>query len=66
MTKEELIVKQQLKLEDFRAELKDLKKRINKANSIMTCISGPLNGNRLGYTKEQRADFFSIQRELGL
>lgn len=66
MTKDELIVKQQLELEELRAELAELKSSIQRANLIMICIGGPLNDNSLKYTKEQMADFFRIQRELGL
>jgi hypothetical protein len=65
MTEAELIVRQARKLEELRDEVADLKERLRRARSHIYCIGGPLNDNKLGYTKPQMVTFARIADELG-
>lgn len=53
-----------LKAQQDRDEAAELRKRIDRAISIMVCIGGPLNDNVLQFNKEQRAVFHRIQSVL--
>lgn len=61
----ELIGKQAARIEALTLEVEDLRNRIHRASSHIYCIGGPLNDNKLGYSKEQLATFFRISQELG-
>jgi hypothetical protein len=65
MTEAELIVRQARQLEELRDEVADLKERLRRARSHIYCIGGPLNDNKLGYTKPQMVTFARIADELG-
>lgn len=65
MTEEQLIARQAKQLEELRDEVADLKDRVSKARLHIYCIGGPLNDNRLGYTKPQMVTFSRIADELG-
>ena len=65
MTQDELITRQALQLEELRDEVAGLKERARKARSHIYCIGGPLNDNRLGYSKAQMVTFARIADELG-
>lgn len=65
MTEEELIARQAKQLEELRDEVADLKERSRRARLHIYCIGGPLNDNKLGYTKPQMATFAYIADELG-
>ena len=65
MTQDQLIARQAQQIEELRDEVSDLKARISKARSHIYCIGGPLNDNKLGYTKAQMVTFFRISEELG-
>jgi hypothetical protein len=60
-----LISKQQLQIEDLLNEVSDFKDSISKVRLLLVCIGGPLNDNKLGYSKEQRAVFSKILDILG-
>lgn len=60
MTGTELIAVQAMRLEEMREELAELKEKIQKARSHIYCIGGPLNDNRLGYSREQMVTFQNI------
>lgn len=60
MTQDELIARQSLQLEELRDEVADLKERARKALSHIYCIGGPLNDNKLGYSKPQMVTFLKI------
>ena len=64
MTNEELIARQAKQLEELRDELADLKERVGKALLHIYCVGGPLNDNRLGYTKQQMVTFAQIADDL--
>lgn len=65
MTQDQLIARQAQQIEELRDEVSALKARISKARSHIYCIGGPLNDNKLGYTRAQMATFFRIAEELG-
>jgi predicted aminopeptidase len=65
MTQDQLIARQAQQIEELRDEVSALKARISKARGYIYCIGGPLNDNKLGYTKAQMWTFFRIAEELG-
>lgn len=66
MTKDQLIAKQQLEIEMLTEESKQHTDACDEVRGILFCIGGPLNDNKLGYTKEQMQDFWRIKEALGL
>ena len=64
MTEAELIARQAKQIEELRDEVADLKRRADRARSHIYCIGGPLNDNKLGYTKTQMVTFSRIADEL--
>lgn len=60
MTKDELIVKQQLELEELRDERIVLYHRLTEIQQMLICIGGPLNDNKHKFTKEQMDIFHEI------
>lgn len=65
MTDAELIARQARKIEELKDELADLKERARRARLHIYCIGGPLNDNKLGYTREQMVTFALIADDLG-
>lgn len=65
MTEAELIARQAKQLEELRDEVADLKERSRRARMHIYCIGGPLNDNKLGYSKPQMVTFARIADELG-
>lgn len=65
MTEAELIARQAKQLEELRDEVADLKERARRARMHIYCIGGPLNDNKLGYTRAQMVTFARIVDELG-
>jgi len=65
MTKDELITKQQLEIEGLNEEVRNHSLACDEVFNIIYCIGGPLNDNKLGYTKVQMLDFFKIKNALG-
>ena len=63
MTKVELIAIQAKKIEEQKLIIKDYKTRMRNIYNIIYCIGGPLNDNKLHYTKEQMIDFQKIAAE---
>ena len=59
----ELIGKQQLVIETLTKENNDLRNRLLRIHKMLICIGGPLNDNKLKYSKEQMAIFFEIEKE---
>lgn len=53
VTKDELIVKQQLQIEKQLKILSANKKAVDKVCSLLVCIGGPLNDNRMEFTEKQ-------------
>lgn len=64
MSKDELITKQQLQIEEMKQKIKDMEGAKRIALSHIYCIGGPLNDNRLGYSKPQMVTFARIAEEL--
>lgn len=60
VSKDQVIVLQARRLLAAEREVKALRKAARQARAVMTCIGGPLNDNRLRYTKEQLQDFHRI------
>jgi hypothetical protein len=65
MTDSELIARQAKQLEELRDEVADLRERAQRARLHIYCIGGPLNDNKLGYTRPQMKTFYEIANELG-
>lgn len=64
MNEQEVIARQAVKLERLEAENAQLKDSIARARLHIICIGGPLNDNKLGYSKEQLYTFHRIKEEL--
>jgi hypothetical protein len=65
MTEAELIARRAKQLEELRDEVAGLKERARRARLHIYCVGGPLNDNKLGYTREQMVTFARIADELG-
>ena len=65
MKESELIARQAKQLEELRDEVADLKERARRARLHIYCIGGPLNDNKLRYSKQQMVTFWQIADELG-
>ena len=65
MKEAELIARQAKQLEELRDEVADLKERVRRARLHIYCIGGPLNDNKLEYSKAQMVTFARIADELG-
>lgn len=64
MNDDELIARQARQIAELEEENEDLTSRIEKAMLHIYCVSGPLNDNKLGYSKEQLVTFQNIADEL--
>lgn len=60
MNDEEIIARQARKIEHLERRVTELEEAKNEARRHLYCIGGPLNDNKLGYSKEQLATFFRI------
>ena len=65
MTKDELIAKQQLEIEELKEENAGLRADHEKIYYRLYNIGGPLNDNVLNYSKKQLKTFFDISNILG-
>lgn len=66
MNDEEIIARQARKIEKLERRIADLEKAKNDARSHIYCIGGPLNDNKLGYSRAQMVTFFLISECLDL
>ncbi len=64
MTKDELITKQQLEIEELKIRVEDYQDMSNSIHNLIYCIGGPLNDNKLQYSKKQLSTFLAIAREI--
>jgi len=62
--KDELIVKQALKIEDLESILEEYRKADKAIHNIIYCIGGPLNDNILQYSHKQLGTFAEIVSHL--
>lgn len=53
MTKNKIIVKQLRKIAKLKKARKAYEKRVSNFDNSLHCIGGPLNDNKLEFTKEQ-------------
>lgn len=60
MTKNDLIVKQQLEIEELKVVNSERKEALENIVLQCVCIGGPLNDNCGGYTHKQMYDFQRI------
>ncbi len=66
MTNDELIARQAKKIEELQDTIEDYEETIRNVMNAMVCIGGPLNDNKLGYTKEQLRIFHGMYAMLDL
>ncbi len=64
MENTELIARQAKENAELRDEVAELKERIVSVNNILYCIGGPLNDNKLEYSREQLSTFLAIAYKL--
>lgn len=64
MNDEILIAQQARKIAELEEILKDFNDARDKIRIIIYCVGGPLNDNKLQYTKQQMGDFGRIINEL--
>lgn len=64
MTRDELIAKQQLRIAELEAELDRAYGAIDRIYNVIYCVGGPLNDNKLGYTREQQKEWGLVAKEL--
>ena len=62
--KDLLIARQALKLAALQEDVEELRERISCATLRIICIGGPLNDNKLHYSKEQLVTFQRILNDL--
>lgn len=60
MTKDELIAKQQLEIEELKEILIETEEGLDNIHLLCVSIGGPLNDNCKRYTRRQMEDFFQI------
>ena len=60
----ETIARQAMRLEALEIENERLRRNIKNAINNIVCIGGPLNDNKLGYSKQQMVTFWRIKDEL--
>lgn len=64
MNDEELILQQVRKIADLEESVGLFTESMEEIRAILYCIGGPLNDNKLGYSKEQLSTFFNIAKAL--
>ena len=64
MDDQQVIARQAAKIERLEAEIGSLKAGISRARSHIVCIGGPLNDNKLGFSREQMMTFYRIKEAL--
>jgi hypothetical protein len=66
VTEAQLIASQALEIARYKQAHEDLLLRFGAVHDILYCIGGPLNDNKHGFTKEQRAVFHQIAEQVDL
>ncbi len=62
MNKDKLIAQQALKIADLEESVKHYENMTADIHSIIFCVGGPLNDNKLGYTHSQMVPFDQIAK----
>ena len=60
MNDEAVIARQARKIEELELRNTELESAVYDARAHIYCIGGPLNDNKLGYSKQQMVTFFQI------
>lgn len=60
MTDDELIAKQARQIANLEEQVKDYRDSAKRVVSLIYSVGGPLNDNKLGYTKEQMLDWTRV------
>jgi len=60
----EMIATQAKRIVKMSEDLSDLRSRIRKAKNHIVCVGGPLNDNKLRYSRDQLVTFIRILEEL--
>jgi hypothetical protein len=60
----ELIAQQARRIADLQERLMDFEEAADTIRNVVYCIGGPLNDNKLGYTREQMINFDRIVKAL--
>jgi len=64
MTKEELITKQALEIEELKSKIASYENSVAEIKLMLICIGGPLNDNKHHYSNDQLKIFFRIQNSI--
>ena len=64
MTKEQLIVKQQLEIEELRERVKQAEEVKHKVHMLCYGIGAPLNDNKLNFNSKQMGLIWDIHEEV--
>lgn len=64
MNEAELIARLAKKNAELEIKVCELQSMIDRALGQIYCIGGPLNDNRLGYNKEQLAEWWRVKERL--
>lgn len=62
MENDELVARQARKIAELEDAVARYRENAKEIMGIIYCIGGPLNDNKLGYTREQMTDFFRIAK----
>lgn len=62
MDRDQLIAKQQLEIENLKGRVYEMNNVLRDIKLTLVCIGGPLNDNKLMYSKEQRKPLHEINR----
>lgn len=60
MTDDELIAKQARQIANLEEQVRDYRDSAKRVVNLIYAIGGPLNDNKLGYTKEQMLDWTRV------
>lgn len=62
MNNDELVARQARRIAELEDELLERRKAYGDVHDILYCIGGPLNDNKLKFTRQQLQPFFDIAK----